>query len=60
MVQVEYHNCRCHRYDFATGKRISESTDNDISYCDKYISISPDDWAAVDNLLNKMRASKHK
>jgi len=60
MAQVEYYKCRCHRYDFATGLRVSKSIDHELDYCNKFIAVSPKSWGKIAKVLNKMRSSKHK
>lgn len=52
-VRIIDNKCRCHQYQVERKdpRRISESIDYPLEYCDNHVSLSPDDWGELLKIL---------
>lgn len=60
-VRILDNKCRCHQYrvERKNPRRVSESTDKPLEYCDNHVSLSPTDWAELLKILvDSEKASK--
>lgn len=52
-VRIIDNKCRCHQYQVErkNPRRVSESVDKPLAYCDNHVSLSPADWAELLKIL---------
>lgn len=61
-VRIVDNKCRCHDYQVErkNPRRISESVDYPLAYCDNHVSLSPSDWGELLKILQDVSKGEDK
>jgi len=58
VISLEFDKCRCHEYDLMEDRRVSESYDETVEYCERMVGFRPDSWEDIKIWLGEIKLWK--
>jgi hypothetical protein len=55
VLSLEFNKCRCHLYDLMNDRRISDSYDEDATYCERLVGFRPEAWQNIKIWLGEIK-----